>query len=154
MAKKDYALEWYRYGLQNDEDYIFRFMMHWIAFNWLYSECDRNSEIANINAYCEMNYEKLKRYNPFNTEAFKEFRKGPIRGRSGGRSPEDLFDDICNKHGERRVKSMLLTVYRVRCNLFHGTKRIDIERDQELIKSSAIIMEGYLRALLLDDPEF
>lgn len=49
-----------------------------------------------------------------------------------------------------QVESLLITIYQVRCNLFHGSKSLHNPRDLELVRSSSIILEGYLKAYLID----
>ena len=76
MEEKDYALEWYRYGLEKNDDAIVKFMMHWIAFNWLYSEYRRNSrslESEAIKELCNKKYEKLSRFDAFSSPAIAIF---------------------------------------------------------------------------------
>ena len=78
MCEKNYALDWYRYGLEKGDDFFVKFMMHWIAFNWLYSEYYDRDESQKIEIFCEANYYKLSRYNPFDTDAFQIFLEKPI----------------------------------------------------------------------------
>ena len=52
-----------------------------------------------------------------------------------------------NKNPKERIQSLFQSMYRVRCNLFHGTKNPDIERDYRLVESSAEILEICLPAL-------
>lgn len=76
MEEKDYALEWYRYGLEKNDDAIVKFMMHWIAFDWLYSEYRRNSrslESEAIKEFCKKKYEKLSRFDAFSSPAIAIF---------------------------------------------------------------------------------
>lgn len=152
MTDMEYALEWYRYGLEKGDDSIVKFMMHWIAFNWLYSEYRNNDERANIRAFCKDHYDKLSRYNPFTTGAYFVFEDGPVRDETRGEIKRvmTLYDNLTKKTGEVRVESLLQTIYQVRCNLFHGSKSLHNPRDLELVRSSAIIMEGYLKALLVN----
>ena len=154
MSEKDYALEWYKYGLEKGDDAIVKFMMHWIAFNWLYSESRSDSETDNIKTYCENNIDKLTRYNAFGTGAYLIFEDGPVIDEKHARPKRGLYRGLHSDSELESVTSLILTIYQVRCNLFHGSKRLYIDRDRELVRSSAIIMEGYLKALLLDDPTF
>lgn len=154
MNDINYALEWYRYGLNNQDDAVFRFMMHWIAFNWLYSEYRYDpdtSEKDAIREYCRVHYRELSRFDAFSTDAISVFLKEPVRDivsgfvRSNGTRQFSLLRE---SEGLTRMTSLILTIYQVRCNLFHGSKSLRIERDLELVHASAAIMEGYLRAVL------
>ena len=53
MRDIDYALEWYKYGLDKNDDAIVKFMMHWIAFNWLYSAYGDRRETNNIKRFAK-----------------------------------------------------------------------------------------------------
>lgn len=154
MPEKQYALEWYNYGLEKGDDKIVKFMMHWIAFNWLYSECRQESDDKNIEEFCKRNFDKLSRYDAFGTGAFLVFADGPVRDEAHGYSREGRYRRMMNGTDLEGVTNLLLTIYQVRCNLFHGSKSLYIERDIELVHSSATIMEGYLKALLIDHPPF
>lgn len=153
LERKEYALKWYEYGLDNNLDYISRFMMHWIAFNWMYCESSGGSERKCIKVFCQRNKEKLLLYDPFDTDEVQVFKEGPVYRTGGAPSnddPEELHKDIRDGRGNtlERATSLLLSVYQVRCNLFHGGKSPDNRRDLKLVESSAEIMNGYLRVLL------
>lgn len=152
IPDRNYALDWYRYGLEKGEHAVTKFMMHWIAFNWIYCEYGRGSERANIRAFCGDRYRELSRYNPFNTDAVLVFMEGPVWDMEGRRGhhhlEEDLYESVKNDYGARRMKSLFLTMYQVRCNLFHGSKSPYNERDLQLVKSSAEILENYLKVCL------
>lgn len=154
MPEKDYALEWYRYGLEKNDDAIVKFMMHWIAFNWLYSEYRLNSrthESDAIKAYCENNYDRLSQFDAFASPAIDIFLDRPVRDILNGRvtaEGTDRYRSLIYGSGLERVTSLILTIYHVRCNLFHGSKSLKINRDVELVRASSIIIEGYLRVVL------
>ena len=147
----DYALDWYKYGLDNDDDAIYKFMMHWIAFNWLYSECHRGNDTLNIGDYCEKNFELMSRFDAFSTDDIQIFLEKPVKDEAHGFSRKARYEDLLTQTGAERLKSLLLTIYQVRCNLFHGSKSLRIQRDLDLVHASAAIMEGYLKAILGDD---
>lgn len=75
MDESKYALEWYKYGLNHKDDDVVKFIMHWIAFNWMYVKCQCGSEKNNISAFCSINRNKLNRFDAFSTEAYKVFEK-------------------------------------------------------------------------------
>ena len=153
MPENNYALEWFNFGRERCSDPVSRFMMYWVAFNWLYNESQQEDEAAKIREFCRNHYDRLSLYDPFGTEAFHVFKDGPVRSRVRGRIEENtgLYRRLRREYGECQVEDLLLTIYHVRCNLFHGSKSLLIQRDVELVRSSATIMEGYLKALLLDD---
>ena len=150
MCEKNYALDWYRYGLEKGDDFFVKFMMHWIAFNWLYSEYYDRDELQKIKTFCEDNYYKLSRYNPFDTDAFQIFLEKPIHDIIRGREYTIIYESLKKDNGLKRVKSLFCTMYHIRCNLFHGSKSFMLERDRRLVSASAEILEGYLKALLTE----
>ena len=179
MAEKNYAIEWYGYGLDENNEFVIKFMMHWIAFNWLYNGCGKGPERDRIIGFCleTENYERLSRYNPFDTTEFEVFSEKAVRrvermqdtqsadskdqeqdakparrARRGRPNNDDLvYRNLLEATGKIRVTNLLLAIYRVRCNLFHGSKSLQDERDLQLVYSSAVIMEGYMKASLRDD---
>ena len=145
--ERNIALEWYQYGLKNNDDFFIKFMMHWLAFNWLYSECEKETEWENIQCFCIKNLEILSTFDAFNTDEIKIFKQEPVRdGKTArvGFYQKKRFDGVNNKD----IKSLIMTLYLVRCNLFHGAKSLRIQRDIDLVKASSVILEGYLFALL------
>ena len=147
MTVKNYALEWYEYGLKND-DPIIRFMMFWVAFNWLYKECREERDDTNIKSFCHRKYEKLIQFDAFSSDAFQVFLEKPVRDETNGYERRSRFDSIKNDRGPKRVENLLLTIYQVRCNLFHGSKKLQDPRDMDLVCASADILKGYLEVLL------
>lgn len=149
MEEKNYAREWYEYGIKQGDDRISKFIFLWIAFNWLYTGCRQETEERNIRKFCELNWETLARYDAISEPAFRVFEDRPVwsphRGQGAVRRlHEDLFSD----DEQVRIRSLILTIYHVRCNLFHGTKSIYNKRDVELVQSSGTILDGYLKAIL------
>lgn len=153
MADKDYAREWYNYG-RATKDPIVKFMMHWIAFNWLYRECRQDDEKTNIELYCDEHYDRLSRYNPFVTTDIDAFDEGAIVDERTSEKQEGLYNGIFSRNARTRMRCLLLSIYQVRCNLFHGSKRLYLDRDKRLVESSANIMEKYLGTVLEDDVLF
>lgn len=161
MPRKDNAMAWYEYALATGDDSVARFMMNWIAFNWIYCKCRGESERFQIENLCKERQRDLERYDPFDDcGAVKVFKERPIldnRRKNKRRidpigphqmDPWQLHNGICNGDGLMRIQCLLLAVYQVRCNLFHGSKEPHDTRDQDLVRSSATIMQGYMEALL------
>ncbi len=146
--ENDYAVEWYNYGIESGNDKIIKFMMHWIAFNWLYREHVKEYEYQCIIAYCKEHFDELSTYDPFSTPEIQVFLEEPVRDMKFKNDREDRWESL--KHGTRKQKliSLFLSMYQVRCNLFHGDKSLRIERDVRLIESSSVILENYLKTVL------
>ncbi len=60
------------------------------------------------------------------------------------------FKNITNPNADMKVRipSLFCSIYRVRCNLFHGSKSLIEERDANLIKASADILGRCLDELI------
>jgi hypothetical protein len=119
----------------------------------MYCESSGSSERERIKAFCKQNSQKPLLYDPFDTDEVQVFKEGPVyrvRGAQSNDDPEELCKVIRESRGNtpERATSLLLSVYQVRCNLFHGGKSPDNRRDLKLVESSAEIMGGYLRVLL------
>lgn len=141
--KRNIALEWYQYGLEKGDDFFMRFMMHWVAFNWLYNSEGEDLEWDNIYKYFRRNKARLEKYDAFSSPAIEIFMEGPVYGKNMAASKEN-YEGV----KQNNTYSLIKTLYCVRCNLFHGSKSLMIERDQDLVRASAVILEGYLKALL------
>lgn len=152
---RNIALEWYKFGLERGDDFFIKFMMHWVAFNYIYnaSETDEK-ELERILSFCKHNKETLEKY-----DAFADRKNGPIsiflespikNGHTGNVKwdQKNYHKAICNSND---IVALFAMMYQVRCNLFHGSKSIRIARDIALVKASSEILEGYLRVLLSVD---
>ena len=147
---REFALEWYRYGLDKDEE-ILKFVAHWIAFNWMYRECRKGDDRRNIEAFCEREYERLRNFNAFGTGDILVFEDGPVRDETSGHKRKREYTLLMEGTEREAITALLLSIYQVRCNLFHGSKSLRVDRDIELVRSSSRILAGYLKALLIDD---
>lgn len=60
------------------------------------------------------------------------------------------FVGLCDyrSNPKKRITLLFLTIYRIRCNLFHGMKNPQPKRDFRLISDSADILEECLPALM------
>lgn len=120
-------------------------MMYWIAFNWLYGEeSDEVFERRKIVKFYKDHMNIFNNYDPFCDPNIELFEEGPIYSDNPGRDTTEDFVGIKNKKAEH----LLLSIYQVRCNLFHGSKQLRVERDQKLVKASANILERYLEYLV------
>ena len=146
--------EWYNYGLSIGDDFFLKFMMHWIAFNWIYSKYEDSSkeyprEIDTIGCCVRENIDTFKKYDAFNSEEIQIFlEKAIVDGRTGKRYEKFCKQLSENKNEDERILALFKTLYKVRCNLFHGSKSIHNPRDIKLVKASSVILEGYLKVFL------
>lgn len=146
IFERNIAEEWYRHGLKTGDDYFMRFMMHWIGFNWLYNQIDGSDERTKIKKYYDQNRNKFDKVDPFSMPDIDVFIEGAVFDAAKGMP---RFGDY-ERLKKYSVEALLLTIYQVRCNLFHGSKSLHIPRDRELVRASANILEKYMRALVAD----
>ncbi len=157
--------EWFKIGNDkignNAADIAFRFIAYWIAFNSFYSKYSlMKNERDQITNYISKNYDSyFNNIIDFETDPEMEiFKKLPVL--SGTYRPRRdcvksnkysvLFNDLNNPTlpEEKRMEALFLTIYQVRCNMFHGSKTPEPERDYQLVDSSQKILEKVLRKLI------
>ena len=146
LFERNIAEEWYQYGLKAGDDFFMRFMMHWIGFNWLYNQIEGGDERTKIKEFYNQNRKKFDKIDPFGMLDIDIFLEGAFfdvaKGCPHARDYEKLK--------EYNVEALLMTLYQVRCNLFHGSKSLRVERDRELVRASANILEKYMKVLVAD----
>ena len=154
--ENNYALEWYKYGRAHEADRVMHFMMMWLAFNWLYNQerydSGVSSDVDAIRNYCSKHYDVLKQYKAFSSNSMTYFEEAPVSDEISEAKRRERFEilmDWNHKHSElERMQALLLTIYQVRCNLFHGSKSLRIDRNMKLVQATGKIMEGYLKTIL------
>lgn len=150
------AGDWFKLASKYDCDVFVAFYVRWVAFNCLYNFSNKKKEYERINAFCEENYASLKKVRAFSVKDFSVFLDKSI---------ERMPNSIKVKHNERTynelksyrdgynndddieltaLKNIFQTMYYVRCNLFHGGKSRDVERDKRLVKLSSVLLNRYL----------
>ena len=120
-------------------------MRSW-GFNWLYRGSEsRGTERDQIRSFYMQNINSFDKYDPFCSPASSIFLQSPVN---------DMYFENTDraKDNFEKVKYHdslgLLTIYQVRCNLFHGSKSLRAERDMLLVDSAAEIMGQYLKVLI------
>ena len=163
-----HAEQWYKYGHEAEDD-VARFMFFWISFNWLYNaheyqryrpeffhpadyRGDPSERELILNCVDDL-FERLKQYTPFSKEEFQVFDTRAVQDEKSGRVRKIDFELLHSDLEEERIRGMFLTLYQVRCNLFHGSKVLRSGRDDDLICSGAQILEGYLSTLFSDNKD-
>ena len=138
VMKDNIAKEWLSYGLEKGDDFFTKFMMYWIAFNRLYSENSYNekSERKQIRLFCKDKLQELKRYDAFSKSEFQVLAEKPVMD-----ARTTTIDNYTEQQYERMKRGsiidLLLTIYQMRCNLFHGSKSLMNPRDIALVRASA-----------------
>ena len=139
----DLMREWVELGDKERENPYTRFMAYWVAFNMLYERYkDGCSEFAAIWKCFNFNKANFEQYNPFlkgEADIYTSDAAAHLY-KSGDDDPEKERARI--KRQNRR--SLLYAVYRVRCNFFHGNKRLGDEVDRAFVAYGATIIRNYL----------
>ncbi|GHU37694.1 hypothetical protein FACS1894105_10270 [Clostridia bacterium] len=138
----DFVRGWFDRGKNEERGSIFQFFCYFIAFNYLY---DR---------YTKPDREKVKTL--VKNEIISLF---PVNKASAILKDDAAFYDEPERlnRGERAVNKLtsdalleevFLNIYQVRCNLFHGSKAMDTQRDHRLVYTSAVTLEIFLEKWL------
>lgn len=147
--ERNIAEEFYEHAQGLGDDGFAKFMMYWVGFNWLYRGPESHgTERDQIRSFYMQNINSFDKYDPFCSPASTIFLQSPVN---------DMYFENTDRAKENfeKVKNhdplgLLLTVYQVRCNLFHGSKSLRAERDMLLVDSAAEIMGQYLKVLIDD----
>ncbi len=159
----EHAKQWYDYGCAAP-DYIVKFMFFWIAFNWLYNQSDyyhcrsdfphkyddeEPSEREQILNLVDDVYEKIRTCTAPVAREILTFKKEAIINERTGRARREDYKMLCSTIERKRVYGLFLTLYQVRCNLFHGSKSAKPGgRDGEIVHAASVILKGYLDKIL------
>lgn len=141
----DAASSWFEKA-NHEEDEFDRFVYLWFAFNILYSEHFDNNERQAIREYLRENWWAIS--NPdiiLKSEDVDYFKNRIIKNcKIYNRQDTSEFAERL-KNGQNsnryRFEALMMILYQVRCNLFHGNKLFSSESDQEVVKHAANILE-------------
>ena len=142
MVCSEFAREWFKRG-QKEENGIYKFFCFFVAFNWLYNTEHCRYEYNRVKNYVSKAVFPWKEYNAYKllkTGAFME----PVKDTRSG----EVKDYIKNE--SNLTIKLFLQIYQVRCNLFHGSKSMYLERNKELVTDSCIILEDFLKRVFED----
>ncbi len=162
-------MNWYQFGIEHNDPFFVKFVALWMGFNEKYisfpgklkfidnetraTKIIYDVETEKINEFCDENaciiesiHEKVFNspfINVFTKEPVKDMKKGYLTGKN-----KKNYNNLINKNGIVQTKALLQTIYQVRCNLFHGSKSPDEQRDIALVRCSGEIMEMYMNAII------
>ncbi|TMP15464.1 HEPN domain-containing protein [Pseudoalteromonas sp. S2893] len=112
----------------------------WMGFNNLYSAHQSNSEIQAIKQFIDANVDvgtAQKLIDNHQTEITYFMSRPIIDMRGNGRNSQRDIDSYNSSDCPlAKLKSILMFIYQVRCNLMHGQKSPSRDRDVELCKHS------------------
>lgn len=158
--ERNSLMTWYNFGIEHNDPFFVKFVALWMAFNEKYFAFYKEqlkinpnkeySESQTIMEYCYNNKEIFESVHErvFNSEFMEIFKAGPVEDMRYKTDGEITYTNLLNKYGISQTQALLKTIYRVRCNLLHGSKSPKIERNIELVRCSGEIMEIYMKAIM------
>jgi hypothetical protein len=150
MNPQDVARAWLGVASQAEKAEpapFFRFMTAWIAFNALYASTHPRgkSEREQVRAFAEMQDAVNRHYHLLKVD--EEYLKSIAAIKEHG-----VWDDRKRKHcqigDDLELKDVLDCTYQIRCNLFHGDKFPDNDRDKRLVEAGFKITSEIVRAFV------
>lgn len=133
--------------LSGREDVYFRFMALWVGFNafltreYKHIRGDREKvrAFANESSSASLHREELS--TPIYSKAVEDLKERGVKdmqniNRVYGINSSECFTEVME------------CVYQVRCNLFHGDKQVDDERDNKLVEAAHAIVSIHLKSKL------
>lgn len=153
---REVAQSWFSRASEQSDEFD-RFVALWFAFNALYNEfypTPDSSERQAIDAFVFATANRLDGRTMARILGKPEvlfFQARIIRDVRGG--ARDTAEDAIilaseDRPPRRRLKALLMILYQVRCNLFHGNKTYGRDSDNEVVRNAAkVLMEvlqGYL----------
>ena len=157
MINTEYIAKWIEKS-RNEKDCFDKFVYGFFAFNALYSEFylrekyEKDAIKAFFDAHYDGNQGALKEI--FDTPEYEYFcNRAPIRDMRNDtiswRAKDDL-EKIREKNTRKSTKAMLMILYQIRCNLFHGDKSFTNLNDQEIMKNASELLLRYNTIFLND----
>ena len=136
-----------------------RFALNWMAFNALYDICDAKEERLRVlkSALIYFNDESAADLLVAQAASVRTLTNPPPGDDRKPPTPEDEYrkwgnrhrDVICSSaHPSLQLAHVLATIYQVRCNLIHGNKFPNVQRDRELVVAGNSVMTQALDAMV------
>lgn len=151
---RNIALSWLRKA-DNEADQFSRFATLWFGFNSLYNEFYYGDERRAIGDFVFSDDYHLHNFTIeriLQAQSSRFFAEHVIRDVRGG---TDTAEDQARMNGasfsaKRRLKALLIILYQVRCNLFHGHKVFGRHSDETVVSHAAEALHCILHAYLAD----
>ena len=150
---EEIAQSWLKKAEDAGRDDFDRFISLFVAFNALYgryhglkmSEIDAIKQFATANPLREPELRRI-----LDLESAYFFSHRVIKNSRNGKDTSDLSEVLSNANASHsdRFQSMLLILYVVRCNLFHGRKVYTDESDECVMRHAASALEAIVKAFL------
>ncbi len=155
-----YALKW-AHRAEREEDPFDKFVYCFFALNALYSKYYETSERKAIEKLFDSYYKDAKFKKAIGdilrmTEFQYFIVRRPIKNcRFRNNSSQERYVDTSIDHAKikekslyRSNKAMLMILYQIRCNLFHGNKAFYNEDDQKIMSNASSLLLQYVKAML------
>ncbi|MCQ2578046.1 MAG: hypothetical protein MJ176_05900 [Treponema sp.] len=165
---------WLKFGMEHNDPFFVKFMTLWFAFNKEYSKFpgvvekelrdgstkkQKDVEYAKIKEFCEKNMDKLLSVHDliFKSPLIIIFKEKPVEDMKSVKKWKDnkneshqekYYKDLIKGTSKQQTIAIFQMMYQVRCNLFHGSKTPNMERDLNLVRNSGEILEIYLKAIM------
>lgn len=149
---KDIAKTWLKKAKQED-DCFDQFVSLWFAFNALYNEFLYTSEKEAILDLVDDRRYFIddRRINRILSSASVSFFKQRVIRDCKGLGRDTRQEQIkLNSFGppKMKLKNLLLILYQVRCNLFHGNKMYGRDSDNEVIRHASTVLLDIMNTYL------
>lgn len=160
ISNKEYILKWIEKS-KHEEDNFDKFVYGFFALNAMYSIYYERDERRAIKALfassLDNHYDEFRKilYMPefdyfCNRPAIKNCKFNPLRDDPRARDTSEDTDHLREKHPRNSNRAMLMILYQIRCNLFHGNKSFGDSNDQEIMKNAAELLLRYNLILAKD----
>lgn len=147
---------------EKEIDYFDKFVYCYFALNALYNPHYERSERQAICTLFKRTYNynygfKEEMRNILNTKEIKYFiNRRPIRNCKYNPeiNPNVQYDTakekalLLSNNWFSSNQAMLMIIYQIRCNLFHGNKQYYDENDQDIMKNASILLLKYMKAFV------
>lgn len=147
---------------EKENDYFDKFVYCYFALNAIYNPHYDHSERQAIRTLFKITYNtrpgfKQEMKEILKTDEFSYFKnRRPIRNCKYNPevNPYDRYDTAkeCSmlllNDWFNSNQAMIMIIYQIRCNLFHGNKQYYNEDDQEIIKNASVLLLKYMKAFV------
>jgi len=147
------ARSWLSHAASSQDDFD-RFMALWIALNALYSEYQTESERRAIREFVFSDEYRLSDQQMRGildhpgAHYFKTRTVRDVRGTGSDTAEDAAVLGNTRLPPKPRLKALLMVLYQVRCNLFHGNKTFGRDSDTDVISKASGVLEYIVKAYL------
>lgn len=153
ITNSEYIIRWVEKS-KDETDYFDKFVYGFFALNALYSEYYDGDERRAIKELFRETFRtsanefaKIMDIPEFDyfckRKPIANCRYNPDNPRSGRPSTEGDRRDLLEKDAKISNRAMLMILYQIRCNLFHGNKAYTNDSDQEVMENASELLYRY-----------